>query len=300
MLSIIIPCYNNVNSIKNNIMNIINFCDAIDGEIIIVNDGSTDDIDLFIKNIKHKRINYIKQDNKGVSSARNVGINKATKGKILFLDSDDHINFDKLLKNIDLINDYDLLYWDTIKCYKKKKIKYVTHEEKNIDDIIIALLKRKYYFFIGSFIISTIIAKKILFNTSYKYGEDLKFIYDSFSMIKNTKKINEVYLYYIQREDSAMYKFNANRLDSIKALTNITSSNVLKFKSELNDTIQYDKKIILKSFIRANSLRKILSNLRKKNEITLLIKDVFGNKIIYSKLKFLAYTLIYKIHILIK
>ena len=57
-------------------------------EIIIVDDGSTDGTQRFIKD-KFPAVNYIKQPNSGVSSARNRGINSARANWIALLDSDD-------------------------------------------------------------------------------------------------------------------------------------------------------------------------------------------------------------------
>jgi glycosyltransferase involved in cell wall biosynthesis len=54
-------------------------------EIILINDGSNEDISYLISN----DINYYEQNNKGVSSARNIGIGKSTGEFIAFLDSDD-------------------------------------------------------------------------------------------------------------------------------------------------------------------------------------------------------------------
>lgn len=87
MVSVIIPTYNSKDYI----------CDAIDSvlmqtyknlEIIIVDDGSTDSTKLQLKKYGGK-IKYFFQQNKGPSSARNVGIKKSIGEYIVFLDSDD-------------------------------------------------------------------------------------------------------------------------------------------------------------------------------------------------------------------
>ena len=94
LLSVIIPAYNSGNYIIETLESII--CQSFtDYEIIIVDDGSTDDTSLkcneFIAEHGNKRIYYYYQDNKGVSAARNYGLNFAQGKYIHFMDSDDLI-----------------------------------------------------------------------------------------------------------------------------------------------------------------------------------------------------------------
>lgn len=63
-------------------------------EILVMNDGSTDESEKIIKELQEKdnRIKYFYQENKGVSSARNLGILKATGEYLCFVDSDDMVS----------------------------------------------------------------------------------------------------------------------------------------------------------------------------------------------------------------
>lgn len=89
-VSVVIPCYNQGHFLK----------DAIDSalnsthkhlEVIVVNDGSTDETEKVALSYGN-RIRYIKQENKGLSAARNTGIKNAYGAYIVTLDSDDKIH----------------------------------------------------------------------------------------------------------------------------------------------------------------------------------------------------------------
>lgn len=71
-------------------------------EIIVVNDGSTDRTDEIARSFL-PRIQYIRQNNQGLSSARNRGIHAATGDWIALLDSDDLMTVDKLAKQAKVI-----------------------------------------------------------------------------------------------------------------------------------------------------------------------------------------------------
>jgi len=88
LVSIIIPCYNASSYIKETINSVLtqtfqNF------EILLINDGSTDNSSSIIKTIKDDRIHLVEQENQGVSFSRNKGIAMAKGEFIVFLDADD-------------------------------------------------------------------------------------------------------------------------------------------------------------------------------------------------------------------
>lgn len=100
-ISIIVPVFNVEKYLDRCITNIINQSYS-NIEIIIINDGSTDNsLDICNKYKKiDNRIIVINQENQGLSAVRNKGIDIATGEYILFVDSDDILNVD-LLKNIE-------------------------------------------------------------------------------------------------------------------------------------------------------------------------------------------------------
>ena len=93
MISVIVPTYNRASPLKKTVQSILSQTHQ-DFELIIVDDGSTDDTDKTIP--KDSRITLIRQENKGPSHARNVGIKKSKGDTIAFLDSDDWWDKNKL------------------------------------------------------------------------------------------------------------------------------------------------------------------------------------------------------------
>jgi len=103
-LSIIVPVYNTEKYLEECLEKLTN-ASFKDIEIICVNDGSTDNSELILKKYKTKdgRIKLLNQENKGLGSARNRGLEAACGEYITFVDSDDYIDifaYEKLLENI--------------------------------------------------------------------------------------------------------------------------------------------------------------------------------------------------------
>lgn len=88
-ISIIIPFFNSELTLSRAVNSVISQ-DFKDWELILVNDGSTDNSEWIAKEyLKDKRISYFSQTNKGVSAARNAGASAAVGEWLVFLDSDD-------------------------------------------------------------------------------------------------------------------------------------------------------------------------------------------------------------------
>jgi glycosyltransferase involved in cell wall biosynthesis len=102
MVSVIIPTYNRGWILKEAIDSVLSQ-DFTDFELIVVNDGSTDNTQDILSSYKEDII-VLKQNNKGVSSARNRGIVSASGQFIAFLDSDDFWLPKKLSIQVDFFN----------------------------------------------------------------------------------------------------------------------------------------------------------------------------------------------------
>ena len=90
MISIIIPLYNKERSIRQCIMSVLNQLYA-DTEIIVVDDGSTDNGAVVVESITDDRLILFKQINSGPGAARNTGATHAKGEWIVFLDADDEL-----------------------------------------------------------------------------------------------------------------------------------------------------------------------------------------------------------------
>ena len=118
-LTIIIPVYNVEKYIRSCILSVLNQgLIAEDYEVILINDGTTDNsFGMITDLIKcHNNIKIIEQSNKGLSAARNIGLEKATGRYILFIDSDDYLIENSLRKllNIVIESNADLIVADYI------------------------------------------------------------------------------------------------------------------------------------------------------------------------------------------
>lgn len=109
MVSVVIPVYNAGKALCRAVDSVLSQS-FTDYEIIIVDDGSTDDTPDIIKGYGDK-IRYIRQENSGASIARNAGIQAAQGRWIAFLDADDQWLPEKLKKQIGLLSRNPDLVW---------------------------------------------------------------------------------------------------------------------------------------------------------------------------------------------
>lgn len=89
-LSVVIPLYNKEKEIKHTIDSVLSQ-EFVDFELIVVNDGSTDNSLRVVESIKDERIKIVSQANAGVSAARNRGMAEAKGEYVFLLDADDSL-----------------------------------------------------------------------------------------------------------------------------------------------------------------------------------------------------------------
>lgn len=227
-ISIIIPVYNKEDYLSECIDSIINQSYK-NLEIIIIDDGSTDRSVEIIKRYESldRRIKFFKQENLGVSSARNLGIENSTGEFITFVDSDDWVDLYMYEKMIEKINKFnaDLIMCSFIREYKDRKeyekLPFEREEllcDKDINNKLILNMISKLDDGLDSIMGSVwrcifrkdiILKNNILFDTDISISEDLLFC------IKYLRICNKVYVY---NEALYNYRFTTgsalNRYDS--------------------------------------------------------------------------------------
>ena len=102
-ISVIIPSFNRASVLPRAIDSVLAQTHKTD-QLIVIDDGSTDTTKALIKE-KYPDIDLISQENKGVSAARNTGIQHSTGDWICLLDSDDSWQDDKLEKQLHMLNE---------------------------------------------------------------------------------------------------------------------------------------------------------------------------------------------------
>ena len=111
-VSVIIPCYNTAKYLGQAIDSVLSQTFS-DFEIIVVDDGSTDNTTEVVQSFNDSRIHYIQHsNNKGLSAARNTGIRHARGRYICFLDSADYFLSNKLKDQVNFLDsqpDYGLV-----------------------------------------------------------------------------------------------------------------------------------------------------------------------------------------------
>lgn len=105
MISIIIPSYNCANFIQYAIESVLNQA-YTNYEIIVVDDGSTDDTKAVLASIDDDRLIIVEQTNQGASAARNHGLKLAKGEFVAFLDADDQWFSHKLQKQAEVFEKY--------------------------------------------------------------------------------------------------------------------------------------------------------------------------------------------------
>ena len=257
-ISVIVPVYNVYDYLDKCLNSLVNQSDN-DFEVIIVNDGSTDNSQEIIDKYVSENANmksFIKE-NGGLSSARNYGLSKATGEYVLFLDSDDYYepNTIEIMKKEALSGD-DIIIFRMFIDENNEIQKSMIDMEKFIFNDNISPSKRLLLY--NPSACDKMFRKSLFDNISFitgKYYEDLGTI-PLLAIYTDKIKFTDYYLYhYFKRENSIMNKINYNtKLEDIffivNRITTLFEENNLA--NEFKDEIEY---IYIHHLLRAASIR---------------------------------------------
>ena len=218
LISVIIPIYNGEKYIEKCLSSVLK-SESKEYEIILVNDGSTDDTEKICKKYEteNKNIKYIYQNNSGVSTARNKGILISEGKYLLFLDCDDYLLnnwFEECHEALSANNyDVDILFFDyyskNVNGERKKVQLFSGVDNKQISNEI----KKKYLYsdllnapWAKLFNKNFIVEKNIVFPKGIKIGEDAIFIGNL--LLNNAKTVYSslAFFTYNINESSASYR----------------------------------------------------------------------------------------------
>ncbi len=290
-VSVIVPVYNSAQYIEKCLDSLVNQTIENELEIIIVNDGSTDNseevINSYIKKQKNKNIiKYYSKENEGIAKTRNFGIEKATSEYIMFVDSDDYVD-DTLIEKLKLYIDkhVDLIKFKLRRIDESEKVvenvtgptfEIVTgaeafnrmfSEDVLIDSVCVYLIKKElftkydltfkqtYHEDFGLMPIIILVSKSVVSTNYYLYN---------YVQVENSITRNEDYKKTIARMKDVIAHYD----NMIKAVDKIDVSK----ETKENVKIYYTNAIILKLNELKNEDRKYFLEQLKKRKVYRNIK----------------------------
>lgn len=286
MISIIIPVYNAAPYLIRCIDSILNQ-DYKNFELLLINDGSTDKSGEICNQyaLKDQRIQVFHQHNQGVSAARNLGIQKA-KGKwIQFIDSDDWIENDFIIKNISYISqENDLIVSgykiDEITKQYKFELKQYTFDGNDFIKGIKYLYQNDC---VGMnwnklFNRKVIISNDIQFKKDLNYGEDELFVLNYLKHVHRITTTPNSGYHYVSNQTNSLSKKTIPIKERIKIATLLYEAGT-KIREE-NKYILFFKQIYTRyiyfSFLQNYNTNKYI-NKKEKNIYLPKLYDMMHN-----------------------
>lgn len=329
-VSVIIPVYNDEKYVDRCLASISGKYEN-DIEILVIDDGSIDHTADIVKKYVHRysNIKYFYQRNSGVSSARNVGLEKATGEYVFFLDSDDFMSKDgisQLIKYADGQNELIVFPYALV-----KENGYKNDQNENAATVIVndcnKIIKSA---LIGETVVSSfakqdmrsscsklikleiIQENNIRFDENIVIAEDMVFMLHVYNYIENALFVNTVIYLYFKNNNSAINSYHPNYINNILSVDSNIST-IIKGKKydihtafdfyKLNDIILYLKYDIFNKKNRDTRIvkyKKINNFLRefKYKEILHNVKNSDFYKNIKIKQKFVYEVTIWKLFII--
>lgn len=287
LVSIITPVYNSQKYLSKCIESVISQS-YTNWELILVNDGSTDDSFMLCEKykIQDKRIVLISQENLGPSSARNRGLKKALGKYIAFLDSDDYLDNEYLSKHILNITNYNacLSCSGFIEVSENNPLGIKVHDFKpdlhnrNIDLSIFLdnLFESLTGVLWGKLYVNDIIKKNdIKLKSDVRLSEDLLFVAEYALHCSNIILIKDsLYNYNRLNTSSLSYRLNFKNFNDLVLVNSYLKELKIKeqisaFDSKLN---KFNSNIIFNIIggivLKSNSFRNIKNELEEGSNYT--------------------------------
>lgn len=222
-VSFVVPCYNAEKYLERCAESLVNQKTDVAYEIIFVNDGSTDGTQKILESFKEKygeKVKVIKQENQGISAARNEGIENS-RGKYLgFIDDDDFVSenyLDKLYKKTKSSADIVQLSYDCVS--PDGKLISVENHKKEISISENQNQMMKYCY---GFVWSGLIKKSLFENIRFPYGfwyEDMILVMALIRLCRNYEYLPETLYHHTIHKSSASNTLwnnkNAKSLDQL-------------------------------------------------------------------------------------
>lgn len=275
VLSIIIPCYNSGKFIGSTVEMLLRQ-DLSGCELILVNDGSTDDTLLILQKYESAENNIlvIDQPNRGVSAARNTGMLAAHGRYVYFLDSDDTLTDGTLLHFKQVVSEHpDCQMFafgyetrrDGVKCKS-----YVTSgfDKQTFSGDILqkSFLKKKLFCHICSCIYGRmfLLDNQLHFKQGLRIGEDVLFLLQVMSRVDRAYYSGRVSFVYQIRNDSTMQGYRSYSNEQYDSQTKIQDF-LLPMAIQDKSISKYINFFLLFSYI--SNLWHYLSSDFKSNEL---------------------------------
>lgn len=241
LVSIIVPIYNVESYLKKCVCSIVEQT-YTNLEIILVDDGSTDNSGIIADQISKKdcRIKVYHKKNGGLSDARNFGMKQAHGDFIEFVDSDDYVSPEIIQHQLFLIKKYDaeIAIIDPIHIFENDKKKFVKSSkiiEYDTQDAIVEMLYQR------SFLVSAwgkLFRNSLFYQIEFPKGklfEDSAIMYKVFENAKKIIYSNAKYYAYVHRKNSiTTQSFSKKDLDILpitKTIENHYNSNNVILKA---------------------------------------------------------------------
>lgn len=293
MISVIIPVYNKQAYLEKCISSVLNQSYK-DYEIIIINDGSTDNSREIILSFTDPRISLIDVKNGGVSSARNIGISEARGNFICFIDADDWIE-PSYLKNIVSsanLEECDIIIHGLTKVFANKgkeiiRFPHVTSAE--LYEMFMEIQDEKAPGSIG-FVCNKLIRRGFLldhhiyFDTNLRLAEDLSFYIDVFTNGPSIATSDECgYMYIQEAENSSAMAPNTDYFSLIYIW--LKAYNMLILKNKLNRENQQRIYIKVIGLLEAHFLQLNSISISRISKDLAKIKSIFTSILVFGNLQ---------------